>query len=108
DRIEFLQGDMLEPFDFAQGKPYKIDLIVSNPPYVPTQELIDLAAAFPPPPRHQAGLPLIQGGEIRRGLIFEPRSALDGGPDGLDFVRQIQASKIPSIIETIGGKIIER
>jgi release factor glutamine methyltransferase len=45
------------------------DLVVSNPPYVPSGELAGLA----PELRH------------------EPRLALDGGPDGLDVIRQLCA-----------------
>jgi ribosomal protein L3 glutamine methyltransferase len=45
----------------------KYDLILSNPPYVPTREL--------------RGLPE----EFKR----EPAMALDGGPDGLDIIRKI-------------------
>ncbi|MFO7750204.1 MAG: peptide chain release factor N(5)-glutamine methyltransferase [Desulfobacteraceae bacterium] len=51
---------------FCQGEIF--DLIVSNPPYIPSGE-IDLLAP-----------------EIR---FFEPRMALDGGDDGLDSVRKI-------------------
>lgn len=102
EKIEFIQGDML---DAIKGR--HVDLIVSNPPYVPTEELDELATTFPPPPRPQAGLPLIQGGEIRRGLLFEPRIALDGGPDGQMFVNQIKKSGIPAIIETTGGNTIQ-
>lgn len=83
DQIEFLQGDVLTPL-----KNCKIDLIVSNPPYIPTTEFDQ----FTP-----------EG--WKQGLKFEPRLALDGGPDGQKFVRQIQESGIPAIIETTGGKI---
>jgi release factor glutamine methyltransferase len=61
--IEFVQADLLAPFG-AGG----LDLIVSNPPYVPTEEWELL-------PRH-----------IRD---FEPRNALDAGPDGLDVLRRL-------------------
>ena len=46
----------------------KYDLIVSNPPYIQTSRLNDL-------------MPDV--------LDFEPRSALDGGYDGLDFYKRI-------------------
>ena len=45
------------------------DLIVSNPPYLPTAELESLSP------------------EVQQ----EPRLALDGGTDGLDYVRRIVA-----------------
>lgn len=84
DRLEFLQGDMLAPLRDIQ-----VDLIVSNPPYVPTAEV------------HQAGAK-----KETRGLLFEPPMALDGGVDGELFVNQIKESGIPAVIETIGGEII--
>ena len=62
DRIEFFQGDMFAPLD---GKIF--NAIVSNPPYIPTGDLETLQA------------------EVMR----EPRIALDGGTDGLNFYRQI-------------------
>lgn len=52
---------------FDAVPPVKYDLILSNPPYVPTGELRGLAEEF------------------RR----EPRMALDGGRDGLDIVRRL-------------------
>jgi len=56
-RIEFVQGGLLDPI-----APASLDLVVSNPPYVPTAEWREL-------PR-----------DIRD---HEPRAALDGGADGL-------------------------
>ena len=61
--IRFVSGSLFEPF-----KGERFDLIVSNPPYIPTA---DLAGLQP---------------EVRD---FEPLGALDGGPDGLDFYRII-------------------
>lgn len=83
EKIQFLQGNMLEPI-----KHQDIDLIVSNPPYVPTDEL----------QRRPTSATI--------GLMYEPKIALDGGPDGLLFIKQIQDSGIPAIIETVGGNIL--
>jgi len=47
---------------------YKFDLIVSNPPYVVNREIKRLSD------------------DIKR---YEPRSALDGGNDGLDVIRKV-------------------
>ncbi|MFZ5494617.1 MAG: HemK family protein methyltransferase [Verrucomicrobiota bacterium] len=52
---------------FAAVPPAKYDLILSNPPYVPTRELRGLPEEF----------------------AREPRMALDGGRDGLDVIRKI-------------------
>lgn len=62
-RLELRHGSLFEPFTGM-----RFSVIVSNPPYIPT---VDLATLQP---------------EVRD---FEPRTALDGGPDGLDFYRQI-------------------
>ena len=61
-RVEFLQGDLLEPFAGS------FDLLVSNLPYIPSQRFDRL-------PR-----------EVR---AFEPRVALDGGADGLMVMRRL-------------------
>ncbi|MFQ5903450.1 MAG: peptide chain release factor N(5)-glutamine methyltransferase [Candidatus Binatia bacterium] len=65
EKVHFLQGDLFEPVDGRQGF---FHLVVSNPPYVRRGEFQNL------PP------------EIRD---WEPRSALDGGVDGLDLYRRI-------------------
>lgn len=61
------------------------DLIVSNPPYIPSG---DIAALAP---------------EVRD---FDPRAALDGGPDGLDFYRAIAAAA-PALLAPGGALIVE-
>jgi release factor glutamine methyltransferase len=64
DRIEFVLGN-----GFPALRPDKrFDLIVANPPYIPTAEIEQLEP------------------EVRD---YDPRSALDGGPDGLAFHRQL-------------------
>jgi release factor glutamine methyltransferase len=64
-RIKFLQGDLFEP---VRAEKNVFDLIVSNPPYIRTGELATLAP------------------DIRD---WEPRTALDGGADGMDYYRRI-------------------
>lgn len=59
--VEFLHGSLFEP---VAGK--RFDLITSNPPYIPTADINNLTP------------------EVRD---FDPRSALDGGFDGLDIYR---------------------
>ena len=53
---------------FVEITDNKFDLIVSNPPYIPTSELKNLAD------------------DIKK---FEPKIALDGGNDGLDVIRKV-------------------
>ncbi len=84
NKIEFLEGDMLKPLKGRQ-----IDLIVSNPPYIPTAEVSKARSTLE-----------------TRGLKFEPRAALDGGPDGHIFVNQIKNAGIPALVETTGGHIV--
>jgi len=81
DRIEFLHGTMLEP---VAGR--KIDLIVSNPPYVSTKEVV------------QAGTSV-----DTLGLCYEPPRALDGGPDGNMYLTQLRNSGIAAVLESAGG-----
>lgn len=68
DRIIFVQGDLLVPFlprhdqGTASHVGIRIDVLVSNPPYIPAADMLDLQR------------------EVRD---FEPHLALDGGADGL-------------------------
>jgi release factor glutamine methyltransferase len=61
--VNLVPGSLFEPF---KGK--RFDMIVSNPPYIPSG---DIASLQP---------------EVRD---YEPREALDGGADGLDLYRGI-------------------
>lgn len=67
ERITFLIGDLFTAIDALNLKG-KIDIIVSNPPYVSKKEMEELQP------------------EIKD---YEPASALFGGEDGLDFYRRI-------------------
>lgn len=76
-RAEFIQGDLLEN---ARGK---FELIVSNPPYIPTKIIEGLQA------------------EVK---FHDPYIALDGKADGLYFYRRIIRESIPYI--SPGGYLI--
>lgn len=60
-RVEFIRSNL---FDNINGQ---FDIIVSNPPYVARKEFT----------------------ELQKEVLMEPRIALDGGDDGLDFYRMI-------------------
>lgn len=64
-RIRFLPGDLLAPLIERRER---VDMVVSNPPYIPSSEIPTLAP------------------EVRD---HEPKLALDGGADGLDVYRHI-------------------
>jgi release factor glutamine methyltransferase len=70
ERIEFLQCDGFE----ALSSNSQFDLIISNPPYIPSAEIATLQP------------------EVRD---FDSRDALDGGADGLDFYRRISVETKP-------------
>jgi len=65
DRVCILQGDLFAPLDTGAA----FDVLVSNPPYIPSGEISALSA------------------EVRR----EPALALDGGTDGLEVTRRLAA-----------------
>ncbi len=82
DRVELHQGDL---FDAVPDEATRFGMVVSNPPYVRTDDLTGMSAAVA---RH------------------EPRIALDGGPDGLDTLRRIIAGA-PARLEPGGWLALE-
>lgn len=72
-RAVYLKGDALQPPSHALGQ---FDVLVCNPPYIPTGDLAGLDAS-------------VKG--------FEPMMALDGGADGLDFYRGITSLWQPAL-----------
>jgi release factor glutamine methyltransferase len=78
-RIIFWHGDLLQPI------PGPVDLVVANLPYVPTGVIPTLEP------------------EVRD---YEPHSALDGGPDGLDVIRRLIA-QAPTCLREGGNLLLE-
>ncbi|WP_168121471.1 peptide chain release factor N(5)-glutamine methyltransferase [Paenibacillus sp. HB172176] len=87
DRMAFAQGDLLAPFlaggsDNTEHAGMRIDVLVSNPPYIPAADM---------------------GGLQREVRDYEPHLALAGGEDGLDPYRRMLEqlrglSRIPRIV----------
>jgi len=75
-KVKLLEGDLLEPVE----RP--LDVIVGNLPYIPTSRLSHLQ-------------PEVQ---------WEPRQALDGGPDGLDVIRKLLVQAKDKLVK--GGVIL--
>jgi release factor glutamine methyltransferase len=81
-RVRLLAGDLLEPLGTAPGR---FDMVVANLPYLPS-------ALIPSLPR-----------EVRD---FEPRAALDGGPDGLRALRRL-VTAAPAALRPGGWLVLE-
>ncbi len=79
ERVRFLLGDLLSPV----AEP--ADIIVANLPYIPSGEWERLAP------------------EVR---CYEPRLALDGGPDGLRLIERLLA-QAPAHVGSPGAVILE-
>ncbi len=78
--ISFLQGDLFSPF-----KDKRADIIISNPPYVTVSEFFTIDPSV---------------------RDFEPKLALVGGDDGLDFYRRL-AEEIPHYLGPRGQVYLE-
>jgi release factor glutamine methyltransferase len=80
-RVEFHHGDLFS----AVPAGIRFDLMVSNPPYIPSGRIETLEA------------------EVRD---FEPRGALDGGADGQELYRRI-AQEAGAFLQTGGRVMVE-
>jgi len=78
--INWLQGNWAEPLQFQAGK---WQLLISNPPYIPSAVVNQLE-------------PLVRNNE--------PRLALDGGDDGLDSIKSI--CKLAPMLLAPGGWLL--
>lgn len=81
-RVRLLAGDLFSPLG---SRPASLDLVVANPPYLPSAVI----ASLPP--------------EVSR---HEPRAALDGGPDGLGVIRRI-VTGAPAVLKPGGWLLLE-
>ncbi len=83
-RISFLRGDLLAPIaDGIRPAVERVDIVVSNPPYIAKTERASLAV------------------EVRE---FEPAIALFAGDDGLDVYRRLIPAAFVALVQ--GGFIV--
>ena len=83
-KIQFLQGDLLEPLAIRRLE-NSVDVLASNPPYV------------------NEGKPYLVQREVRE---WEPREALFGGVDGLEFFRRLLVDS-PRYLRPGGSLVFE-
>ncbi len=81
DNVRLINGDL---FTMDLSKLPSADMILSNPPYIPSTEIE----------------------ELQKEVLSEPISALDGGDDGLDFYRCL-ADKWTSKVKKSGFMALE-
>lgn len=81
DRMHLIRGDWTEMIRPSR----RFDLVVSNPPYIPSEVIPGLAPEI---------------------VFHEPRAALDGGPDGLTFYRRFLES-LPGLLNSGGVAAVE-
>jgi release factor glutamine methyltransferase len=82
DQVRLLAGDLFEPLSAVRAG---LDLVVANPPYLPTAILGSLPAEV---------------------SLYEPRLALDGGPDGMAVIRRI-ITGAPGVLRPGGWLLME-
>jgi release factor glutamine methyltransferase len=82
EQISFYHGRWLEPLAFLEGK---LDGIVSNPPYIPSEMVLTLQPEV---------------------VQHEPHLALDGGKDGLVAIREI-VNRAPEYLQSGGVLLLE-
>jgi len=80
--VRVIAGDLLEPL---AAEPAALDMIVANAPYLPSGILPSLP---------------------REVFAFEPRQALDGGPDGMEVIRRLLTTA-PAALRPGGRLVLE-
>jgi release factor glutamine methyltransferase len=81
ERIRFLEGDLFAPL----AEDDRFDVIMSNPPYIPHNDIADL---------------------VKGVRDYEPHLALDGGPDGFAVFDRL-ISEAPRYLKSGGWLIME-
>jgi release factor glutamine methyltransferase len=84
DEIEFVEADLLPTAPPAGPTTAPFDLVLANLPYIPSADVDRLPVA----------------------ASFEPRAALDGGPDGLAVIRRLLAL-LPDALAPTGTALLE-
>jgi release factor glutamine methyltransferase len=79
DRLHFIEADLLPPV-----VSFPFDMVLANLPYVASEEVDRLPVA----------------------ASFEPRVALDGGPDGLAVIRRL-LERLPDVLAQGGAALLE-
>lgn len=80
-KVQWVQGDLLQPLLKAG---VKVDMVVTNPPYIPTEAI----------------------GSDCTEVRWEPKTALDGGKDGLKYYRLL-AAQVPRVLREGGWLCME-
>ena len=82
--IAFYKGDIFNALSLLPMDRHRFDIIVCNPPYIKTTEISSL----------------------QKEVGYEPKIALDGGYDGLEFYRRI-AKSAPDYLRQGGSLFLE-
>lgn len=80
-RLRLVREDLFKPAAAPKGW---ADLVISNPPYIPSKDV----------------------DELEPEVLKEPRLALDGGPDGLSAIRAL-VSQAPALLKPGGWLVLE-
>jgi len=81
-RIEFVHQPMASFLQRSFKPEEKFDLVISNPPYIPSEKIRSLP----------------------KDVLHEPRMALEGGKDGFEFIRQLMPLSPNALHEN--GKLV--
>jgi release factor glutamine methyltransferase len=82
EKVELFCGDLFGPFHGYQSR---VDIVICNPPYIPTTSLKKLAPEI---------------------IDHEPLVALDGGPYGIGFFRRL-INEAPNVLKQDGVLLFE-